>query len=139
MMLNRDDEGEAAAPGSGEHARRWTAREATEDWRRLGWRTRREVIALARQGTAHPDPRIARIARRWAEVVVDDDTRHGRRVNVGAAVAFGILIDVLLSPLSGGPGGQGTGGAVGGSLSEIRERRAARLILAASKRRSPPA
>lgn len=128
---------DANTPESGGRIRWWTAREAQEDWRKIGWRNRREVVGLARRGLVHPDPTVARVARRWAEATLENDTRRGRLTEVGVALVIGVLIDVLMSPFNGGPGGQGTGGALGSMLFARKQRKAARLVLYAATRNRP--
>jgi hypothetical protein len=97
-----------------------------EEWRRLGWRRRREVARYARRQTRHPDAYVASVAQAWAlQLAPPNAPRPGvasRLVySVGwigvvavAAALVGDLAEVLI------PGGD-----------EWRERRLARRILAA--------
>lgn len=66
--------------------------------------------------------------------MLENDTGRARLKEFAAAAIVGMLVDVLMSPFTGGPGGQGTGGALGDWLFTRKERKAARLILRARDR-----
>ena len=55
-------------------------------WRRLGARTRKEVLELARRGKLHPDPAVRTMASTWSE-----SNRH----NVGRTITATLVLAVV--------------------------------------------
>ena len=58
-------------------------------WYDLTWKEQRTVLRLARRGSKHRDPRIARVAEEWAREKLGKDGRHGGSL---AEVFFGALL-----------------------------------------------
>src|SRR3954469_17290525 len=48
------------------------------EWSSLSNEQRKEVARLAREGRAHPDQEVERIARRWATTIIDAYESEGR-------------------------------------------------------------
>ncbi|MET0419095.1 MAG: hypothetical protein ABW022_24035 [Actinoplanes sp.] len=67
--------------------------ETLRNWWRLPDETRREVRRLSRQGRRHPDPEVAWVAWRWAEVVLPVGAPEpGRWRNLVSAAGFWLHI-----------------------------------------------
>ncbi|WP_229073421.1 hypothetical protein [Actinoplanes sp. DH11] len=70
-------------------------------WWRLPDETRKEVRDLARAGRRHPDPEVAWVAWRWAEVVLPVGAPEpGRLRNILSAIGFWVHILVDLASAS---------------------------------------
>lgn len=68
-------------------------RETLRQWWHLPAASRREVRVLSRGGRHHPDPEVAWVAWRWAEVVLPVGAPEpGRLRNILSAAGFWLLI-----------------------------------------------
>jgi hypothetical protein len=82
---------------------------AVYSWYDLTWKEQRTVLRLARRGSRHPDPQIARVAKEWAREKLGQDSQLAGSL---AQVFFGALL------------------AGGGSIAEgLRDRRWAKRIM----------
>jgi hypothetical protein len=76
-------------------------KQAVQAWRRLGWRTRQEVIQWAWRGLGHPDPGVATIAVGRAQVMLRASLRRWVLV-VGASLLVNWPLLWVIGRLMGG-------------------------------------
>lgn len=102
---------------------------ARDEWRGLGWKTRRQVARLARQGTQHPTPRVRSVALRWAYTAIPaKEPPRTRGLAMAGVVAWGLIVEAVLALLHLGADGAFLGGALGAE-GNWRERRLAKRLL----------
>ncbi len=65
---------------------------AMYSWYDLSWKEQRAVLRLARRGSRHPDPKVARVAEEWARERLGED--NGKAGSLGEAIFGGLVLDV---------------------------------------------